>query len=115
MFESTVKISRKQAEPIIKRTFPSWRGRKVAVEITEQVYIYDTNWSGGTRNQYAALQSNNEFKTFEAPAPWNNRAEGSCVAMRPGMMIVCHTMFCGKDAGIRIYIHPVNAPKWLTA
>ena len=110
----SIKISTKQAKPILQKTFPQYKGRKIRVELANKVYIHDTNWSGGTRNKYMALQSNGDFNAYNAPAPWVNKEEGKAIDMVPGMMIVMHTIFCGKDIGITIYIHPSNAPKWIT-
>ena len=58
----TIKISAKQAKPILARTFPSYKGRKVKVELTDKVFIHDTNWGGGTKNTYAALQHDGTFR-----------------------------------------------------
>ena len=35
------------------------------------------------------------------------------VDLTEDIVIICHSIFCGKDSGITIYSHPNNAPKWL--
>ncbi len=112
---NTYKISRKQAEPIIKASFPTYRGRKIQVEFTDRVTFYNTNWSGGTRSQYVALKADGRQAMLHAPAPWVNAAEGRTVELLPGVVVVKHTICCGEDCGLHIYAHPTFAPKWLTA
>ena len=46
---------------------------------------------------------------------WDNPLEGKTVSINPETLVVEHTYFCGQDCGIRIYVHPDNMPKLLTA
>ena len=118
MYTPPTKISRKQAKPIIDRTFPNYKGHKVSVKFTETVVLGDLNWDGGTRSQYAGLKSDGQSELFSALnrlAPWNNPFEGKTITLAPDVLIVEHVFFCGKDCGLTIYAHPSNAPKLLTA
>lgn len=108
-----VKVTRKQAASILAASFPRYKGRKISVCFTESVTFYDTNWSGGTRNKYVALGSNGDSFVFNAPAPWVNIVENTTVKLALDFVIVCHSNFCGSDAGITIYAHPAHAAKWL--
>ena len=108
-----IKITRKQAKPVLKVSFPEYNGRKVKVSFTDKVYVYDLNWSGGTRNEYKIL-SVNGIDSVPSPAPWDNPFEGTTISMTSDMMVVKHAYFCGHDLGITIYAHPSYAPKWLT-
>ena len=107
-----IKINSKQAKPIVERTFPEYKGRKFIVEFCEKVTFHDTNCGGGTVNKYVFVGMNREL-TFNAPAPWNNPVEGKTIDLPENLLIVEHSMFCGKDCGITIYAHPKNAPKIL--
>jgi hypothetical protein len=109
-----MKINKAQAQPVLSKTFPDYKGRKFSVEFVNSVTFYDTNWSGGTRNKYAFLASSGETATFNAPAPWSNPVEGKTVELPENVIIAEHTIFCGKDLGITFYMHPANAPKWLS-
>lgn len=110
-----LKVTRKQVEPIIKATFPTYRGRKISVCFTDKVTFSDTNWGDGSRNFYAALRSDGRNARLHVPAPWVNPIEGMTIDLPADVLIIEHSIFCGQDCGIRIYAHPVNAPKWLTA
>jgi hypothetical protein len=111
----TLKVTRKQAEQIIKATFPEYTGRKIKVEFTDKVTFWDTNWSGGSCNKYAALYADGRSVKVNAPAPWVNMIEGTSVTLGVNVLCVEHSYFCGQDAGITIYAHPANVPKWLEA
>jgi len=75
----------------------------------------DTNWGGGTRNYYKFMRTDGQVASMPYAAPWNNQYEGLRVDIPVDMMVVEHTIFCGHDLGIRIYLHTSHAPKWLTA
>lgn len=111
----TMKVKKAQVRDILKATFPEYRGRKFKVEFTEAIWFHDTNWSGGTTNTYVAVATDGLTARLNVPAPWFNAVEGTKKSLPLNMLIVKHTMFCGKDLGITIYAHPSHLPKWLPA
>jgi len=111
----TITITKKQAEQILKATYPNYGGRKIKVEFSNKVYFYDTNWGGGSRNTYVAVRSDGKSAKLNVPAPWVNIVEGTSVELPADVLIVEHSIFCGKDCGITIYANPVHLPKWLNA
>ena len=113
MTTNTLKITRKQAQPIINASFPDYTGRKITLKFTETVCFYNLNWDGGSRNEFAAVAADGRHEVSDAPAPWNNPIEGKRVSIPQNVLIVEHTYFCGQDCGITIYSHPANAPKWI--
>lgn len=115
MQNTTVKVRKAQVRPVIEATFPDYKGRRFEIEFTPHITFRDTNWGGGTRNQYAAVSGDGQVKTFTAPAPWINPIEGKRVELPENVLIVCHTVFCGQDLGITIYANPCYLPKWLPA
>lgn len=110
-----IKIKKAQVKSIIAKTFPNYKGRSFFVEFTPSVTLHDTNWGGGTKNSYAAVNWDGQVKHAPTPAPWMNRMEGETVTISPDVVLVKHTVFCGQDLGITIYANPVNAPALLPA
>lgn len=110
-FETTRSLTRRQAEKIINATFPSYRGRKIRLELTKQVTFCDLNWSGGTRNSYAAIAHDGRTDRLDMSrvAPWANPIEGRTIDLPPGVLIVEHSIFCGKDCGLHLYLNPASA------
>ena len=43
--------------------------------------------------------------SFHPPAPWVNPIEGKRVEVPEGVAVVEHSIFCGKDCGITIYVN----------
>ena len=112
-------VSRKEVAAIVNATFPEYKGRKIRVAATETVGLYDLNWSGGTRSQYRACtlegRSLGSSAKYNAMAPWDSRqVEGQFLPLVPGACVVEHQIFCGKETGLRIYVHPSDMPKMLT-
>ena len=110
---NTVKISRKQAQPILSQSFPDYTGRKITVRFTETVGFYNLNWDGGSKNEFVAIAADGRHEELTVAAPWNEPREGRRVAIPQDVLIVEHTYFCGQDAGITIYAHPCHAPRWI--
>lgn len=112
----TLKVRKAEVWSIVSKVFPHYRGRKFVIEVTERVAFYDTNWSGGTRNKYAAVRlEDGKTDSINAPAPWVNPVEGKAVPMLPGVIVVEHSIFQGKDCGIRLHVHPENMARLLPA
>jgi hypothetical protein len=104
-------LTRKQAAKIIAATFPNYKGRKIRLEHVAKVTFSDTNWCEGSRSQYAAMATNgqSEVLNMKGVAPWNNPIEGKTFPLPPGYLIVEHTIFCGKDCGLTVYMNPDSA------
>jgi len=111
----SMKLSRPQYKNIVAATFPEYTGRKVKMVFKDRLTIYNTNWAGGSRIEYAAVKSDGRTALFDAPAPWSNPVEGATIDMPEDAMIVTHQIFCGHDMGITIYAHPSHLPKWIAA
>jgi hypothetical protein len=97
----------------------AYDGRKFSAEITESVVIPATAglWDGGSREYYKLVQlSDGHVIPFpgQNAAPWDPRQENE-IRIKPGYVVVCHSIFCGKDMGLHFYVHPQNATALLPA
>jgi len=116
---STIHLTPKDIPAYIPASI-GYNGRMFKVEICEQVELHDTYWSGGTRSSYHAVDLlrnlvSGSITKDSAPAGFGRDLDGSAIRLSPGNAIVKHTIFCGKDMGLTIFIHPDNAPKFLPA
>lgn len=93
-----------------RAVYPDYSGRKYAVEFKEAMSMYDTNWSGGTRNYYRAVMfDGSSFKVANMPVgTWYNPndVENRPVAIPENGVVVEHSFFCGHDMGLRFYFNP---------
>lgn len=97
-----------------------YRGKQFkAVVCTETTIPADAGlWSGGSRDHYSAIDfANGTTRAIpgQQSSPWNEARRDVSVKIEPGFVLVCHSMFCGKDMGLTFYVHPDNATKLLPA
>lgn len=101
------------------RHLDNYRGRKFSVEVVNEVEVPSDAglWSGGSRELYFWVRLS-DGKAIESPmqhsSPWNANRREFVTPLPEGIALVCHTMFCGKDLGLRFYVNPANAGKFLT-
>jgi hypothetical protein len=97
----------------------SYSGNKFKAIVCETVTIpADAGlWDGGSREHYSAIHFESG-RLADLPgqtnAPWAYRADQGFI-LNPGIAIIKHSMFCGKDMGLTFYIHPHNAATLLPA
>lgn len=110
---------------IIAAAFPNYKGKKpVSVYSAETVELSGTYWDGGSRSTYAAVAM--QDPPVSRPLPRYNPPqfggpiETPAIALQitPGKLslaIVEHSIFCGKEMGLRIYVHPQALARLLPA
>jgi len=108
-----ITLNKKQAKPILEKSFPDYTGRKFQIEFVEKITFWDTNWSGGTKNSYSFIRSDGITTPLNVPSPFNNPLEGFQTEIPQNILVVKHSYFCGQDMGITIYAHPIHLPKWI--
>ncbi len=104
------KLCKRDVAHLLANTFPHYSGRKFRIELRPTVTFGDLNWSGGSRCQYRACTAAGtpigDGAEWNACAPWRNPMEGATCPIPPGVVVVEHTMFCGRDCGITFHINP---------
>lgn len=98
----------------------TYTGKGFKAVICESVHIpIDAGlWSGGTREKFHAVRLS-DGAILPLPgqdlAPWDaQRAERQCTLI-PGLAIVEHSVFCGKDMGLTFYLLAGDAAPLLPA
>jgi len=114
---TTIKTKRADVAPLVAATFPDYKGRKITVQPATSVMLHSLNWDGGSRSQYRTCSTDGapigSADRYNAMAPWANPAEGQNIPVPQGAVVVRHSIFSGKDAGLTIYINPADMPAWL--
>ena len=66
-------------------------------------------WSGGSRNTFTVIRLT-DGKTISPvnhnAAPWDKSRKSITIKLKPGIAIIEHSIVCGKDLGLRFYVHP---------
>lgn len=117
MSQQTVYLEPSQVPASIRGAYS---GKQYRAVITDSVYIPSDagTWSGGSRTLYSAihLSSGESRPTCDSySAPWDSSRKNQDITLKPGFAIISHSIFCGKDMGLTIYIHPNNAAALLPA
>lgn len=103
----TATYDAKFTKSIVSAAFPEYRGRKIRSKVGELVYVANTCWSGGTRNEFVAVELATMrvlpmAEALRAPVEFGGM-QGGKVAVPQGYAIVEHSIFQGKDVGCRVY------------
>ena len=113
-----VEATRKQVEPLLRATFPEYRGRKIKVRPSENVTLSNLNWDSGCRSQYRTCTLAGDYiggaDKYAAQAPWANQAEGKQLPIPQGSVVV-ELVWSGQRQYVYIHMHPQDMPKLLTA
>lgn len=112
-----------ELERAFKTAFPDYRGKKFKLAVSEHVCCADTYWDGGSRSQYVFVNLA-DGRQMELPdlisggfAPHARQAMDALrsVDLKAGMAVIRHSIFCGKDAGLTLTLHPDNVGKLLVS
>jgi hypothetical protein len=106
----SIHLEPQQVPDVFKRAFPDYTGRTYRAQAVESVTLSGTYWDEGSKSEYVAVNistgetrspSPGAFGVFYAP-------ESPRFDLPAGIAIVEHSICCGKDDGIRIYVRPEN-------
>ncbi len=93
-------------KPIITATFPRYGGTTVQIKPSEQAPTQlDSYWDGGSKESYALYRlDTREVLSVHSNHPFFEPNQPRRLAALPAnILLVHHTIFCGKDLGITIY------------
>ena len=96
---------------LARAVFPHYRGRKFSFQVVETVALTGTYWDGGSRSSYGGV-SLADYSAATVPQ-FGGPTQAPTVEVTPGMVVVEHSIFCGRDTGITFYVHPSDAPQLL--
>ena len=105
------------AAAIVRATYPEYRGRKVAIEVTDSPIDVRSYWEGGSRDYFRFVNlTTMEVASVPQQSAFDRPIQGADqVKLLDGFACVMHSIFCGKDLGITIMIGAANAAPLLPA
>lgn len=106
-------------DPEIKRiakvAYPDYRGRKIRWKV--QAYPLDCRsyWDGGSRTYFKFVRlADNAVVSMPTQSAFDKQIAGSDAVVIPeGFVCVTHSIFCGKDTGLTVYVNSTNVGKFL--
>jgi hypothetical protein len=120
MRHDPIKLNKEQARPFLKITFPDYKGKKFMLRKSEKYYM-NNYWDGGTRDYVMGIMiQDGIMKSFVPDNSTSNPFKGASHAdfeIPLNVIMVEHSIFCGKDVGISLIVHPESplVPKMITA
>jgi hypothetical protein len=100
----------------IARTAFGYNGRKYEIRTGTTFNPNDNHWSGGSRTYIAAVnRSTMEVVSLPQAGTAFDPETPSSVEIPPGVLIVEHVIFCGKDLGVRFIVRPDEAAALIPA
>jgi hypothetical protein len=109
-----VSITDPAIRKIVSACYPAYKGRKIKVEAKTKYYM-SNYWDGGSRDYaiaYHLASGATAAPTVSTTNPMRGQAHAE-IEIPEGVAIVEHSIFQGKDVGIRIYVNPANMGKFL--
>jgi hypothetical protein len=103
-------------KPLIRATFPEYRGRLVRLVATDGPINASSYWDGGSRDYFAFVHIDTLRATSLAPAQsaYDRPVPGlDRVTLPPGVACVMHSIVMGKDRGITVYVRKDNVVNFL--
>jgi hypothetical protein len=99
------------AEPlvreIVRAAFPDYKGRKFRLETRERTHVH-SSWEGGSRDDYAVVRLATAERLGVVADTTFIPTGATEVDVPPDVAIVRHAIYCGRDAGITIIVHPTT-------
>ena len=93
-----------------------YTGRKYAFQAVGEVRVKSTYWDGGSRSTWTAVKLSTRqvvpLPKFDPPQ-FGGPQSIPPIPLEQDMAIIEHSIFCGKDMGLTIYIHPSDAPRMI--
>lgn len=119
MLSRRVKVKPDQfLKDVVHAAYPAYNGRKYKLEVATGPLDVRDSWDGGSRTYFVFVHLET-LKVVPVPSlgsindkvlPGADRVE-----LPPDVVCVEHIIFCGKDCGVTVVMHPQNAPKLLAA
>jgi hypothetical protein len=107
-----------------KQLYRDYRGRlPVRIRTCQTVRVHDY-WDGGSRTyvQFASVDGSTVYTSDQLLKPENRQQQGNPynlpigdVPLVPGVIAIERSIFCGKDRGFTVLVHPDDMPKLLPA
>ena len=101
------------------RHFSDYKGRKPVRVRSGKSYHVSDYWSEGSRTYCAFVDANTGeylaatqvgFEPQKIANPFGLRI--GTLELKPSLAVVENVIFCGKDLGLRIVLHPDDYAKW---
>ena len=114
-----IKVTKQSAPEVIEvalRAFPEYKGRKIRVAPFNGPMHLTSGWDGGSKDWYFVVPlvaGHGKEVLFTVPdngtfPTQNNGARCMLSDLPEGMALVKHSVCCGVDVGLTVYVNAAN-------
>jgi hypothetical protein len=102
---------------LCKAAFPAYHGRKFGIQVQTEPLNMSDSWQGGSRDIFKLVRlADLAVVPVPAQSAFDRPVRGlNATALPAGIVAVCHSIFCGKDLGITVYVSPADSAPLLPA
>ncbi len=102
---------------IAHAAFPEYIGRTLEIRSIDGPLDLRSSWDGGSRSYFRLIRLDTlQAVSVPAMSAFDQQYAGAdAVTIPPEIACVEHVIFCGKDLGLRIHLHPDNLSPLLPA
>lgn len=96
---------------LAKTAYPGWKGRKFYVQISDKARRLLSYWDGGSKDDFRVVEiATGQISHPPTVYPFGGENNPN-YQPQPGFALVEHSIFCGKDGGCTVYLHPDDQEK----
>lgn len=89
-----------------------YNGRKYKITTADSVECL-SHWDGGSRDYYKVLHSDGTLEHVSQNGTPFDHVQTPIVDITPNVIVAMHSISCGQDTGITLYVDPAVLPKML--
>ena len=94
-----------EAGKLFRAAYPNYRGRKFALVGVDGPISVRSYWDGGSRTTFRVVRSDYAALALPSSHPVFDAVTGADeMEIPPGAAVVAHSIFCGKDMGLTLYV-----------
>ena len=95
----------------------AYKGKQFSAQVCTEIEIdnHAGYWDGGSRTTFEVVRHDGKRLSLcdTSQHPLFKRPGETSYKMVPGFVIVEHSIFCGRDMGLRFHVHPDDVVKML--
>lgn len=105
-----------EARRLFRLGFPSYAGRTFKIRGVSGPVDLRSYWDGGSRDYYAVVRADGAALSVPTQSAYDRALAGAEAFTIPnGVVVVEHSIFCGKDAGLTLIVPMERLAHYLPA
>jgi hypothetical protein len=101
---------------LFRQGFPSYPGKTFKIRGVSGPVDLRSYWDGGSRDYFAVVRSDGQALDIPVQSAYDKALAGAeCFVIPDGVVVVEHTIYCGKDHGLTLVVPEERLAAFLPA